>query len=169
MALREIIKKGDPVLQKKAHPVTAFDGKLAGLLDDMKETLSDAGGAGLAAPQVGILRRVVVVARGEDEMLELVNPSIVSAEGQQDGFEGCLSVPGYWGLVQRPMKVRVRFQDRKGNWVEVEDEGFNARCFCHELDHLDGHLYTELTGKLYTSDELDELLAKQAEEEENGG
>lgn len=168
MALREIIQKGDSVLNKRAHPVTNFDDKLASLLEDMKDTLADAGGAGLAAPQIGILRRVVLVSLREGELLELVNPEIVSADGEQDGFEGCLSVPGYWGMVKRPMHVRVRAQDRRGAWFEVEEEGFDARCFCHELDHLDGRLYTELTEKLYTSDELDEMLARQAEEQEAG-
>lgn len=165
MPLRKIITKGDPVLNKRAHPVTNFDEKLSGLLDDMVETLRDSGGVGLAAPQIGILRRVVVVINDSDEAIELVNPSIVATEGEQDGFEGCLSVPGYWGRVKRPMRARVRAQNRKGEWFEVEDEGMTARCFCHELDHLDGRLFTELTQKLYTSEELDELMERQAEEE----
>ena len=168
MAIREILKKGDSVLGKKAHPVTAFDSKLHRLLDDLRDTLEETGGAGLAAPQIGILRRAVIVANSEDEMIELVNPTIVSAEGEQDGLEGCLSVPGYWGFVKRPMKVKVRAQDRAGNWFEVEDSAMTARCFCHELDHLDGRLYTELVdGKLYTSEEIDEMMERrQAEQEE---
>ncbi len=164
MALREIIKRGDPVLNKKAHPVTKFDDRLHSLLDDLHETLEDAGGAGLAAPQVGILRRVALVANGEDEIVELINPTILSAEGEQDGLEGCLSVPGYWGFVKRPEKVRVRAQDRNGNWFEVEGVDMAARCYCHELDHLDGQLYTELTGRLYTTEELDEMSARHREE-----
>ena len=166
MALREILKRGDPVLNKKAHPVTKFDEKLHSLLDDMHETLDEASGAGLAAPQVGILRRVVLVADGDDEIMELINPTIVAAEGAQDGLEGCLSVPGYWGFVKRPAKVRVRAQDRNGNWFEREGEGITARCFCHELDHLEGQLYTELAGKLYTHEELDELMERGEEEQE---
>lgn len=163
MALRTIITKGDPVLTKKAHPVTNFDHKLAILLDDMVETLRDSGGVGLAAPQIGILRRVVVVINGEDQVIELVNPEIVATEGEQVGFEGCLSVPGRWGKVKRPMKARVRAQNRQGEWFEVEDEGLTARCFCHELDHLEGHLFTELTDKLYTSEELEELMEQEGQ------
>lgn len=169
MALREILKRGDPVLGKKAHPVTRFDDKLHNLLDDMHDTLDNAGGAGLAAPQIGILRRVVVVSNSEDEIIELINPTIVSTDGEQDGLEGCLSVPGYWGFVKRPMKVRVRAQNRDGKWFEVEDTAMTARCFAHELDHLDGKLYTEMVdGKLYTSEEIDEMVERQrAEQEEN--
>ena len=163
MALRTIITKGDPVLNKKAHLVTNFDEKLALLLDDMVETLRDSGGVGLAAPQIGILRRVVVVINDEDQVIELVNPEIIATEGEQVGFEGCLSVPGRWGRVKRPMKARVKAQNRKGEWFEVEDEGLTARCFCHELDHLDGHLFTELTDKLYTSEELEELMEQEGQ------
>lgn len=166
MALREILKRGDPVLDKKAHPVTKFDDKLHTLLDDMNETLEEAGGAGLAAPQVGILRAVVLVADDDDSIIELVNPVIVSAEGEQDGLEGCLSVPGYWGFVTRPAKVRVRAQDRYGKWFEVEGEGIMARCFCHELDHLAGQLYTELADRLYTPEEIDEMVDRQKKERE---
>lgn len=165
MALREIIKRGDPVLGKKAHPVTSFDEKLHTLLDDMRETLENVGGAGLAAPQVGILRRAVLVVNAEDEYIELINPVIVSVEGEREGLEGCLSVPGLWGFVKRPTKAKVRAQDRNGNWFEAEGEGTTARCFCHELDHLDGRLYTELAGKLYTPEELDELMERQQEEQ----
>lgn len=163
MALRTIITKGDPVLNKKAHPVTKFDGKLASLLDDMVETLQDSGGVGLAAPQIGILRRVVVVVNAQDQMIELVNPSIIATEGEQDGLEGCLSVPGYWGRVKRPMIAKVRAQNRKGEWFEVEDQGLTARCFCHELDHLDGLLFTELTDQLYTSKELEDMANEEEE------
>ena len=142
MSVRKIITKGDPVLGKKAHPVTQFDEKLHGLLDDMRDTLAQASGAGLAAPQVGILRRVVVISTGEEEgeILELVNPTIVATEGEQDGLEGCLSVPGYWGRVRRPMKATVRAQDRNGEWFERTGEAMTARCYCHEVDHLDGRL-----------------------------
>jgi peptide deformylase len=164
MALREILKRGDPVLNKKAHPVTRFDERLHSLLDDLHETLDDAGGAGLAAPQIGILRAVVLVVNSEDEILELINPTILSAEGEQDGLEGCLSIPGYWGFVQRPEQVRLRAQDRNGNWFEVEGTGMAARCYCHELDHLDGKLYTELASRLYTTEELDEMAEQHREE-----
>ena len=161
MALRTILTDGDPALHKVCRPVTQFDEKLHDLLDDMKETLAKANGAGLAAPQVGILRRAVIVVDANDEMLELVNPEIISREGEQEGFEGCLSVPGRWGVVKRPMKAKVRAQDRNGNFFEVEGEEIVARCFCHELDHLDGHLFTELAGRLYTNEELEEMMAEE--------
>lgn len=162
MAIRTILTEGDPALNKVCHPVTKFDDKLADLLDDLKETLAKANGLGLAAPQVGILRRAVIVVDGEGEMLELVNPEIIDQKGEQDGLEGCLSVPGKWGYVTRPEWVKVKAQDRNGNWFEVEGTDITARCFCHELGHLDGHLYVELTDRLYTSEELDAM----AEEEE---
>lgn len=157
MALRKILSRKDPALAKVCHPVTVFDQKLHDLLDDMRETLLDSQGVGLAAPQIGILRRVVLVINGEDEILELVNPEIVFTEGEQTGFEGCLSVPGLYGEVTRPYRVRVKAQDRDGNFFEVEDVELTARCFCHECEHLDGHLFTEHTDRLYTADELEEL------------
>ncbi|MBO5918248.1 MAG: peptide deformylase [Oscillospiraceae bacterium] len=156
--LRTIITQGDPALNKVCHPVSKFDEKLWALLDDMRETLLDSNGVGLAAPQVGILRRAVLVINGQDEILELINPTIVHTEGEQEDMEGCLSVPGKWGFVKRPMVVRVRAQDRNGNWFEVEDEGLTARCFCHELDHLDGHLFVEHTDRLYTPEELEGMM-----------
>ncbi len=156
--LRTIVTQGDPVLNKICHPVTKFDEKLWALLDDMRQTLLDSNGVGLAAPQVGILRRAVLVINGQDEILELINPTIVHTAGEQEDMEGCLSVPGKWGFVKRPMVVRVRAQDRNGNWFEVEDEGLTARCFCHELDHLDGHLFVEHTDRLYTPEELEQMM-----------
>ena len=156
--LRTIITEGDPTLNKVCHPVTKFDEKLWTLLDDMRETLMESNGVGLAAPQVGILRRAVLVINGQDEVLELINPTIVHTEGEQEDMEGCLSVPGKWGFVKRPMVVRVRAQDRNGNWFEVEDEGLTARCFCHELDHLDGHLFVEHTDRLFTPEELEAMM-----------
>lgn len=165
MALRTILTEGDPALNKVCHPVTRFDEKLADLLDDLKETLAAANGMGLAAPQVGILRRAVIVVDGNDQMLELVNPEIIDQKGEQDGLEGCLSVPGKWGYVKRPDWVKVRAQDRHGEWFEVEGTELTARCFCHELGHLDGHLYVELTDRLYTNEELDAMLAEQEEEQ----
>ena len=153
MALRTILTDKDPVLHKPCRPVTTFDGRLHDLIDDLKETLAHANGAGLAAPQVGILRRVVIVVDDQENMLELVNPEIVSEEGEQEGFEGCLSVPGRWGIVKRPMKARVRAQDRNGAFFEVDGEGIVARCFCHELEHLDGHLYVEkVEGELHSTE-----------------
>lgn len=157
MAIRTILTEGEPALNKVCHPVTKFDDKLADLLDDLKETLAKANGLGLAAPQVGILRRAVIVVDDNGEMLELVNPQIVDQKGEQDGLEGCLSVPGKWGYVKRPEWVKVKAQDRNGNWFEVDGKDVTARCFCHELGHLDGHLYVELTDRLYTSEELDAM------------
>ncbi len=162
MALREILTQGDPALTKTCRPVEKFDRRLHDLLDDLKETLEDSGGVGLAAPQIGILRRVVVVEDADDHILELVNPVIVSQEGEQDGWEGCLSVPGKYGMVQRPNLVTVRAQDRNGNFFEASGEGLVARCFCHETEHLDGHLFVEHTDRLYTVEELDAM--EQAEE-----
>ena len=161
MAIREILTDEDPVLHKKCHAVTQFDEKLADLLDDMRHTLEAASGAGLAAPQVGILRRVVVLYGGDDELVELVNPELIFQEGEQDGLEGCLSVPGLWGYVKRPEKVRVRAQDRKGNWFETGGEGVVARCFCHEIEHLDGHVFTEHVDHIYTSEEVERIIEKE--------
>ena len=157
MALRKILTQGDPTLNKKSRPVERFDERLHILLDDMKETLAAANGAGLAAPQVGILRRVVVVVDADDHMVELVNPELVYTEGEQTGLEGCLSVPGKYGLVTRPYKARIRAQDRNGQSFELDGEEIVARCFCHELEHLDGHLFVEHTDRLYTVDELEAM------------
>ena len=130
------------------------------------QTLAEAGGAGLAAPQVGVLRRACVVMDEETgEFIELVNPEILSQSGEQVGPEGCLSVPGKWGLVTRPSYVRVRAQDRDGDWFEIEGEGLMARCFCHELEHLDGHLYTEHIDRFLTEEEV-EAYFSQGEEED---
>lgn len=153
MGIRKIMTVKEPCLHKVCRPVEKFDGKLHKLLDDMKETLLDANGVGLAAPQVGILRRVVVVDTGE-EMLELVNPELLETSGEQEGAEGCLSVPGKYGLVKRPMVAKVRAQGRDGNWFEVEGEELIARCFCHEIDHLDGIVYTEVMERFLTEEEL---------------
>ena len=167
MAIRTILTQGDPALNKRCHPVTKFDSKLANLLDDLRETLSDANGVGLAAPQVGILRRAVIVVPDpeKDEMVELVNPEILAQEGEVDGLEGCLSIPGMWGYVKRPTWVKVRAQDREVSWFETEGSGLAARCFCHELEHLEGHMYDEHVDRLYTSEEMDAILS----EEENQG
>ena len=168
MALRKIVEQGDPCLNKVCRPVTEFNGRLHELLDDLVETLADANGAGLAAPQVGVLRRVcVVMDEDSEEYLELVNPEIVAQSGEQTGLEGCLSVPGKWGIVTRPKLVRVRAQDRDGNWFEVEGEDLTARAFCHEIEHLDGHLYTEHIDHFLSDEELrDYLEQEEAQEEE---
>ncbi len=165
MALRNILTEGNSTLNKVCRPVTAFDERLATLIDDMKDTVVHANGVGLAAPQVGVLRRVVVVDLGE-EIIELINPRILEQEGEQDGLEGCLSVPERYGLVKRPRKVRVEAQDRHGDWYEYEGEDLIARCFCHELEHLDGHLYTEKAYRMLTEEEYEELMNQNAEDGE---
>jgi len=153
MGIRKILTDQEPALHKVCKPVTNFDQKLHKLLDDMAETLEEANGVGLAAPQVGILRRVVIVDTG-DEILELVNPTLLETDGEQEGAEGCLSVPGKYGLVKRPYYAKVRAQDRDGQWYEAEGEELIARCFCHELDHLDGIIYTEVMDRFLTEEEL---------------
>jgi peptide deformylase len=165
MALRNILTDGNPTLKKVCRPVTAFDERLATLIDDMKETVVHANGVGLAAPQVGVLRRVVVVDLG-DEIVELVNPRILEQEGEQDGLEGCLSVPERYGMVKRPMRVKIEAQDRHGDWYEYEGEELIARCFCHELEHLDGHLYTEKAYHMLTEEEYEDLMKQNQEEDE---
>ncbi|MBE6986873.1 MAG: peptide deformylase [Ruminococcaceae bacterium] len=153
MGIRNILTDKEPALHKVCKPVRSFDSRLHKLLDDMKDTLLEANGVGLAAPQVGILRRVVIVDTGE-EMLELINPELVETDGEQVGPEGCLSVPGRYGLVKRPYYAKVRAQDRFGDWFEAEGEELIGRCFCHELDHLDGILYTQVMERFLTEEEL---------------
>ena len=144
MAIRNIVKEGDPVLAKKCRPVEKFDDKLAQLLDDMAETLKQAGGVGLAAPQVGILRRVFIMMLEEDgEVIEAVNPEIIKTSGKVRDTEGCLSVPNRWGIVTRPKSVTMRAYDRNGQEYEMKLWDLGARCACHENDHLDGHLFLE--------------------------
>lgn len=165
MALRRIVLQGEDCLTKVCRPVTDFDNRLHILLNDMADTLLDSGGVGLAAPQVGILRRVCVVQNENDEIIELINPEILYTRGEQTGLEGCLSVPGKFGVVTRPEVVRVRAQDRDGNFFEVEDSDLTARCFCHEIEHLDGHLFVEHTDHLLTEEELQEYIRRQEEDE----
>ena len=153
MGLRKILTDKEPALHKVCKPVEKFDRKLHSLLDDMADTLEDANGVGLAAPQVGILRRVVIVDTG-DGILELINPELIETDGEQEGAEGCLSVPGKYGLVKRPYYAKVRAQDRDGQWFEAEGEELIGRCFCHELDHLDGILYTQVMERYLTEEEL---------------
>ena len=156
MGLRKILTDKDPALHKVCKPVTNFDSKLFKLLDDMRDTLIESGGVGLAAPQVGILRRVVLVDVGmeDNEIVEFINPELIETDGEQYGAEGCLSVPGKYGLVKRPYYAKVRAQDRNGDWFEAEGEELIARCFCHELDHLDGIVYTEVMDRFLTEEEL---------------
>lgn len=163
MAIVKILTQDDPALSKICHPVTKFDERLWGLLDDMKDTLIESNGVGLAAPQIGIIRRVVLVINEQDEIMEIINPEIIEQSGEQEGFEGCLSVPGMVGIVKRPMYVKIKAQDRNGEWYEAEGTGLTARCFCHELAHLDGHLYSELCDRLYTNEELDQMMEEDDE------
>ncbi|MCD7742962.1 MAG: peptide deformylase [Oscillospiraceae bacterium] len=172
MALRNIVKKGDGVLQKHCRPVTEFNDRLHVMLDDMAETLRKADGVGLAAPQVGVLRRAVLVLEtnvpeGEEErIVELVNPEILERSGEQSGPEGCLSYPGVYGWVSRPDHVRLRAQDRNGAWFEVEGDGLTARAFCHELDHLEGVMFDEVADHIMSEEELDAYYGK---DEQNDG
>lgn len=170
MALRKIVEQGEDCLYKVCRPVTDFNKRLHILLDDMTETLVAAGGAGLAAPQVGILRRICIVMQEDtEEYVELINPKIVSQKGSQTGPEGCLSVPGKWGLVTRPSWVQVRAQDRFGNWFNLAGEGLTARCFCHELEHLEGHTYDEHVDRLYTAEEVDAMMEEEEQEKPKRG
>ena len=142
MAIRKIVELGEEKLRKTSKPVVKFDLRLRVLLKDMADTMYEANGVGLAAPQVGILRRVVVVDIG-DGLIEMINPEIIHSEGEQTGPEGCLSVPGRSGVVKRPNIVTVAYQDRNGDEYEATAEGFLARAFCHEIDHLDGVIYVD--------------------------
>lgn len=153
MAIRKIVTLGDEVLRKKSRPVVKFDEKLWQLLDDMKETMEKADGVGLAAVQVGVLRRVIVMNVG-DGLIELINPEIIEVSGEQEGQEGCLSVPGRWGIVKRPNYVKLRAQNRKGQWRLYEGTELKARCFCHEIDHLDGGLYIDVETREITAEEM---------------
>ena len=156
MAILNIVKEGDPTLRKVCRPVTEITPRILQLLDDMKETLIESNGAGLAAPQVGILRRIAVVDTG-DEIIELINPEIIETDGEQEEVEGCLSVPDVWGITHRPYWVKVKALNRYGEEFTVEGEELNARCFCHELDHLDGHLFIDNTVRILTPEEVEEI------------
>ena len=171
MATRNIVTKEEPLLYKKSRPVKAFDARLHQLLDDMAETLLASGGVGLAAPQVGVLRRAVLVIEtnvpeGEDEQLiELINPEIVESSGEQYGAEGCLSFPDEYGLVRRPMDVTVRAQDRNGEFFTVSGTGLTARCFCHEIDHLEGVVFTSRAERMLSEEELQQGASGEGAEE----
>ena len=162
MALRKIVLQGDECLTKVCRPVTDFNSRLHTLLDDMKETLLDSGGVGLAAPQVGILRKIVTIDVG-DGPLALINPEIIASSGSEMAYEGCLSCPDEFGLVERPTAVTVKYQDVKGEWQQKNCTGLLARCVCHELDHLDGVLFIDKATQIITGEEMHKL----AEEQEN--
>lgn len=154
MAIRNIVKEGDSVLAKKARPVTEFNERLHILLDDMADTMYEAGGVGLAGNQVGTLRRVVVIDIG-DGLIELVNPVIVKSEGEQETVEGCLSCPGEYGVTRRPMNVTVKAQNRFGEAFTVEGEGLLAKAFCHEIDHLEGIIYKQVALRMLDPSEIE--------------
>ncbi len=159
MAVRPIIYDPDPILYKKCHPVTKFDKKLGNILTDMTQTMLDANGVGLAGPQIGYMRRVCVVldTLDNDKIIEMVNPEVVETEGEQTGSEGCLSFPNKFGMVTRPRIVTVRAQDRNGEWFTVKSQDLTARAFLHEIDHLDGHVFTEkVTEYIHYDEEEDE-------------
>ena len=156
MAIRQIVKEGDSVLSKKCRVVEKFDDKLATLIDDMIETMHRANGVGLAAPQVGILRRVVVIDIGEG-VIELVNPKIIAYSGEQESLEGCLSCPGEWGITRRPDYVKVKAQDRNGKEFTVDGKELLAKAFCHELDHLDGVIFKQVAIRMLTPEEIEEM------------
>lgn len=156
MATRMILKNGDPQLRKHCHEVKDFNPRLHMLLDDMRQTLAESNGVGLAAPQVGVLRRIVIVEIG-DKRFEMINPEIIETRGVQEELEACLSVPELYGRVKRPAWVKVRAADRNGNVYEAEGDGLLARCFCHETDHLDGVLYIDKAEETYTPDEVEDM------------
>ncbi len=167
MSLRTIRELGDPVLEKKAKAVKEMTPKIRQLIEDMKETMYDADGVGLAAPQVGMLKRIVVidVSMEQDQPIVLINPEIVEQDGEQTGWEGCLSVPGKSGQVTRPQRVVAKALNEDMEEFTIEGTDLLARAICHELDHLDGHVYVELVeGRLYTNEELDEMAAREEEE-----
>ncbi|HAB94504.1 MAG TPA: peptide deformylase [Lachnospiraceae bacterium] len=169
MSLRTIREQGDPVLAKKAKEIKEMTPKIRQLIEDMKETMYDANGVGLAAPQVGMLKRLVVidVSEEQNQPLVLINPKIIEQDGEQTGWEGCLSVPGMSGQVTRPQHVIAKALNENMEEFTVEGEGLLARAICHELDHLEGHMYVELVeGKLYTNEELDEMYQEQQEQTE---
>ena len=176
MAMRNILRENDSGLRKKSRAVTDFNKRLHLLIDDMRETLIEANGLGLAAPQVGVLRRAVIIvdtsieidddASPDEQFVELVNPEIIAKSGEQSGSEGCLSVPGVYGMVTRPDFVKVKAQDRFGEVFEVWGSGLTARAICHELDHLDGVMFTSLAERLLTEEEI-EKLSEERESEDN--
>lgn len=161
MALRNIYVEGDPILRKVCRPVEKFDEKLATLLDDMHETLDKAEGVGLAAPQVGMCRRIFIMHLGDDDKVEAINPEILKTSGSQHVVEGCLSCPDKWGYVTRPKKAVLRAQDRNGNWYEREFEDLGAQCVCHENAHLDGQLFTDVVEEFVRPEDVQERGSKK--------
>jgi len=158
MAVLNIVKDGEPGLRKVCRPVEQITPRICQLIDDMRDTLKHANGVGLAAPQVGVLRRIVLVQNEEGKIYELINPVIIKVSDEhQNELEGCLSVPGKWGITDRPMTVTVKALDRNGKEFEATESGLTARCFCHELDHLDGVLFYDNAVRILTDEELDEL------------
>ena len=156
MAIRNIVKDGDSILNKKCRPVEKFDSKLADLLDDMAETMHLANGVGLAAPQVGILRRIVVIDVGEG-VIELINPQIIAYSGEQEGVEGCLSFPGEWGITKRPQYVKVKAFDRNGNEFTKDGKDLLAKAFCHEIDHLNRIVFKQVAERMLTPKEIEHM------------
>lgn len=161
MAILKIVKEKDPVLRKTSRPVEAITPRILTLLDDMKDTLHKANGCGLAAVQVGVLRRIVLVEAEEGKLYEMINPEIIASDGEQEELEGCLSVPNVWGITHRPKTVTVRYTDRNGKVCEATGEDLTARAFCHELDHLDGTLFTDHAIRILTEEELEKLSEEQ--------
>lgn len=157
MAYLTILNEDDPTLRKKSRPVTEITPRIITLLDDMAATMHRADGVGLAAPQVGVLRRIVVIETEPGELYELINPEIIATEGEQTGYEGCLSLPGKYGIVTRPEKVTVEATDRNGNRFRLTGTELLARCICHEVDHLDGILYSDVCERMLTPEEIKEL------------
>jgi len=175
MAIRNILRGDDPALRRKSRAVTDFNSRLHILLDDMRETLLEANGLGIAAPQVGVLRRAVLIVdlsidteAVEDQIIELINPEIVECSGEQTGSEGCLSIPGVYGMVTRPESVRVRAQNRLGKTFVMGGKDITARAICHEIDHLNGVVFTSLTDHFLTEEELQEMRAERDEMREQG-
>ncbi len=158
MAILNIVTEEDSVLRKKSREVSEITPRIIALLDDMTETLHKAQGAGLAAVQVGVLRRIALVEYEEGNTIELINPEIIEVDGEQTGLEGCLSLPGKWGIVTRPETVTVRAMNRKGETVTHTASGLGARAFCHEIEHMDGIIYTDRAERMLTPDEVEEMF-----------
>lgn len=161
MAIIKIVREGEPVLRKKCRPVENITPRILQLLDDMADTLHEAGGVGLAAPQVGVLRRIVIVEPTPGELIELINPEIISESGEQHNLEGCLSIPGEWGITCRPAKVKVRASDRNGKLFTAAGEDLAARAFCHEIDHLDGILFKD-HAEMLSEEEIKETFGEDS-------
>ncbi|TWT07473.1 peptide deformylase [Planococcus sp. CPCC 101016] len=167
MSIRMVVKHPNEVLETKCQPVTTFDKNLTVLLDDMHETMIDSDGVGIAAPQVGIaVRAAIVDFREGQDPIEMINPELVLFEGVETDIEGCLSFPGIFGEVERYDHIKIKAQERDGSWYELEAEGYEARAIQHEMDHLDGILFTSKITKYVTQEELDEMIRQQEEEEE---